>query len=151
MVRGRHAHHARGSAVLPTRGRRATGAGPRPCPELKKHPTSGLAFCTWYANRKYHFRYFGKAGTPDADRRYRRFALEWATGTVAASIVAHGAHVADVVKLWIEHCVRTYTKYGRPTSEVHCNKSAMRHMAELYGDVPAAGFNTPCCARCVRP
>ncbi|VTR92786.1 catalytic phage domain protein : Integrase, catalytic core, phage domain protein OS=Rhodopirellula sallentina SM41 GN=RSSM_06627 PE=4 SV=1: Phage_integrase [Gemmata massiliana] len=124
-------------------GRRAKDAGPRPCPEMKKHPTTGQAYCRWHANGKDNWAYFGEWGSPEASRKYRRFSLEWAAGGVSAALVAGNAQISDLVTLWIEHCARTYVKYGKPTSEVHCNRSAMRHMNELYGDIPAELFTVP--------
>jgi hypothetical protein len=123
-------------------GRPRNDAGARPCPELKERPTSGLAYCRWHANKKDNWKYFGPWGSAEAKRKYRRFALEWATGS-AESGPASDTTIGRLVVLWLEHCERTYRKRGKPTSEVHCNRSAMRHMNKFYGDEPAAEFTPP--------
>jgi len=114
----------------------------RPCPELKRHP-DGRAVCRWSEGGRERFVTFGAWGSADATRAYRRFALEWAAGhaPTEGGATAPAALVGDVVVKWLEHCSRTYRKRDRETSECHCNRSAMRPLAELYGDQPAAEFD----------
>ncbi len=66
-----------------------------------------------------------------------------------ASAEGNNAQISDLVTLWIEYCARTYVKHGKPTSEVHCNRSAMRRMSEVYGGIPAELFTVP--MRCAKP
>lgn len=115
----------------------------RTCPELRHREESGLAYCRWFADGKDNWQYFGPWGSDEARRRYKRFQIEWATGAVATSSTEGETTISRLVLRWIEHCERTYVKRGRPTSEVHCNRSAMRDMNELYGDEPAASFSVP--------
>jgi len=114
---------------------------PRPCPELKRHPTSGLAYCRWSQDGKERWRYFGPADDPKAKTAYKRFAMEWATGGVDDDRPAGSLFLAELITRWVAHCEATYVKRGRHTSEVHCNRAAMRYPNELYGDTPAAEFD----------
>lgn len=127
-------------------GRKRKGA-PRPCPELKRHP-DGRAFARWHERGRDRFVSFGVWGSAEAQRAYRKFALEWAAGHAPAdpADAREGGPVAlvgEVVVRWLEHCSRTYRKRDRETSECHCNRAALRPVAELYAEEPAAEFAPP--------
>ncbi len=113
----------------------------RACPELQKH-ADGRAFARWSHMGREVWRTFGQWGSVEAKRAYRRFALEWAAGQTGAGDGA-AATVGRLVVGWLDHCAATYRKRGKITSEVHCNRAAMRPLAELYGDEPAAEFSPP--------
>jgi integrase len=125
-----------------SKGGRKRADAARPCPELKEH-ADGRAYCRWSAHGKPHWASFGPWGSDEAKRAYRRFALEWAAGQTAPPERGAGATVGSLVVRWLEHCARTYRKRDKPTSEVHCNRAAMRPLAELYGHEPAAEFGPP--------
>lgn len=110
----------------------------RPCPELQRH-ADGRAFARWGVGGKEVWRTFGPWGSAAAKLAYRRFALEWAAGQTGAGDGA-AVTVGELVVGWLAHCAATYRKRDRITSEVHCNRAAMRPFAELYGDEPAAEF-----------
>jgi integrase len=122
------------------RGGRQKAKAPRPCPAMKQH-TSGQAYSRWQEDGKERCRYFGPWGSDQAARGYRRFAAEWASGLKP---VDNGkAMIGDLVSRWMEHCERTYTKRGKITSEVYCNRTAMLDLNEVYGDTLAAEFDVP--------
>ena len=73
-------------------GRKRKGA-PRPCPELKRHP-DGRAFARWHERGKDRFASFGAWGSPEAQRAYRKFALEWAAGMFLTGVIFGGLSAA---------------------------------------------------------
>lgn len=122
-------------------GGRHKSDAPRPCPELKKHPATGLAYCRWSDRGKEQWKYFGEWGTERATAAYRRFAREWAAGDTGDDPPPGGLYVAELVERWLAHCARTYRKRGKITSEVHLNRTALAAVNETYGDTLAADFD----------
>lgn len=125
----------------------AKGAG-RPCPSLKTHRSSGRAYCEWVTSGERHVRYFGKAGTEEAERAYARFQLEWATRLVRKSPVAPGGTVlmCELVEAWLAYCETGddgeggYLKRGKLTSGMHAQRSAMKYLLKDYGTTPVDEF-----------
>ncbi|HEX4610534.1 MAG TPA: hypothetical protein VH092_20260 [Urbifossiella sp.] len=123
--------------------------GPRPCPRLRRHKGSGQAFCEWVTKGERHVRYFGVAGSPEATEAYTRFTVEWATRAAhPAPALPPGetAFVCEVVEGWLDYCLRGhdgqggYKKHGKPTSELHLQRSAAKYLFRLYGETAAAEF-----------
>lgn len=128
---------------------RSSGDGPRPCPRLRKHKATGQAFCEWVAKGERHTRYFGPAGSAEATAAYTRFTVEWATraARVAPPIPpGETAFVCEVVEGWLVHCEHGhdgqggYRKHGKPTSELHLQRSAAGFVVKLYAELPAHEF-----------
>lgn len=105
---------------------------------MKQH-SSGQARVRWTAAGVSHERYLGSWGSPEAAAAYARFAAEWAAagGSVEAKTEITVARLAE---LWLEWGEREYVKNGKPTSEQHCCRSAIRPVNELYGDTLAGEF-----------
>jgi integrase len=91
--------------------------------------------------------YLGKHASPESHAEYDRLIAEWLaagrrlaapTGTEADSI-----SVAEVILAYYQH-VEEYYRHpdGRPTSEVHNIKLALRLLKALYGHTSAAAFNS---------
>ncbi len=118
-------------------GRKKAGM-PRACPELKRH-ADGRAYCEWSENSAKRFRSFGPWGSDTARDAYRRFQFEWAARADTEPQVLRPT-VGTLIVRWLAHCHATYRKRDKPTSEVHCNRAAMRPLAELYGTDLASEF-----------
>ncbi len=91
------------------RGGRHAAKSVRPAPRLKRHK-SGRAYCRWKSGGKANERYFGAYGTPEAERRYRRFAAEWLAGPIAPA--CESITVADLFAQWLHWCATEYRKNG---------------------------------------
>lgn len=126
------------------RGGRPRVAEPRVVPRLRRHEASGRAFARWWAGGKDMCRYFGAWGSQEAKDGYRRFAVEWAAGSVVGDGPA-GADlgVGELIVRRLRWAELEYVKGGKPTSEMHCQRAALRVVAELYGALPAAEFDPP--------
>jgi integrase len=123
-------------------------------PSYRKHRPSGQAVVTLTGlGGRSRDIYLGPHGSPESHREYVRLIAEWA-GTVAGP--AHqGAAQADalsvnelLVKFWA-HVEQYYVKNGRPTSEQHNYKAALKPLRLLYGLTPAARF-TPISLKALR-
>ncbi len=127
------------------RGGRKKSGSVRACPEMKEH-ADGRAYCRWSEKGQAKWRTFGKWGSNEAKLEYRRFALDWANrqgGEVNAPGGRAEPKIGDLISAWLAHCERTYRKYGKPTSELYCNRAAHLPLAELFGDEPAREFTAP--------
>lgn len=125
-----------------------SAGGPRPCPRVKRHKSSGRAYVAWEERGKQHFRYFGKWGTKDAHAGYRRFAMEWASGATAPVKKGERVHVAELIEGYMKHVEAFYVKNGRPTSEVSVQRTACSVLAALYATTPADEFGPACFRAC---
>jgi hypothetical protein len=122
-------------------GGRPRADAPRPCPQLKRHPT-GQAWVRWRFGGRTLCRYFGPFGSDQANAAYQRFAVEWAEGrqTPVAPITSAGPMVGELVRRWLDWSESEYRKGGKITSEVHGCRAAAGPLRDLYGDTPAADF-----------
>jgi integrase len=120
----------------------------RPCPKLKRHKATGQACCEWQVANERKVRYFGKWGTPEAEREYTRFQLEWATRLVKKSPVALGESllVCELVEQWLHYCETGddgeggYQKRGELTSEIYAQRAAMNCLLAAYAATPVDEF-----------
>jgi len=114
---------------------------PRPAPKLAED-SQGRAVAVWVDGGVRHKRVFGAWGDPAATTAYSRWAAEWhvrqADPTPPGS--PGDVLVADLVVACLDWAEATYRKGGRETSEVAAFRAALRPLAELYGDTPAAAF-----------
>jgi len=126
---------------------------PTKVPAYRKHAKSGQAVVTLTGPGGRRDLYLGPYGSPDSHRQYSRVIAEW-TGTVAgpARPRAESAEVLSVneliVKFWA-HAQRYYVKDGRPTSEQHNYKAALKPLRLLYGTTPVVEF-TPISLKTIR-
>lgn len=113
----------------------------KPCPALQRH-ASGQACCRWQSRGKEQIRYFGVWGEPATAEAYRRFQIEWATRSAPQSKLAPGEAllVADLIQRYLGHVRAYYQKDGKPTSEVHGQKVALRVLNQTCGTLGAEEF-----------
>jgi len=107
-------------------------------PSYRRHKNSGLAFVALNGRRIY----LGKHGTPESRRAYDRTMAEWFTNgrRIAAPLAPAPLTVGEMIARFWEHAEGYYRKNGAPTSELDCIRQALRPLAELYADTPAADF-----------
>lgn len=53
-----------------------------------------------------------------------------------------GLTIAELVLAFMRHAERHYRKNGKPTSEIHCLRSAIRPLIDLYSNLPVEQFST---------
>jgi integrase len=111
-------------------------------PNYRHHKPSGQAVVTLNG----HDHYLGKWDTPESHAEYDRLIAEWLAsgrqfGPRQASAV--GLTVNEVILPYWQH-VQSYYRHpdGRPTSEVHNIKLALRPLKKLYGRTPAKDFGS---------
>ena len=114
-------------------------APPRPCPKMTEHAASGRAVARWREGRRERGRYFGPWGSEEAAANYRRFAAEWASSG-APRPGGPDTLVCELTAAWIDHVGRYYVKDGKPTSQQHSARAAVRILNRLYKDLPIVGF-----------
>lgn len=115
-----------------------------PCCGL--HKPSGQARV--YINGKSH--YLGKYGSEESRIRYGELVAKLLSGQpidpfagskgVADESPEAGLTINELVLAFMRHAEGHYVKHGKPTSEIHCLKSATRPMIELYGFTPVDSF-----------
>ena len=82
---------------------------------------------------------WGVWGDPEAVRQYRRWAAEWLAGN-GAPVEELVVSVARLISQYVDWAGEHYVKHGRPTSEGHAIRAALRAVNDLYGDTPASEF-----------
>ncbi len=123
-------------------------------PPYRKHSPSRQAVVTLTgpANRKDV--YLGPYGSRESHTNYARVIAEWA-GTVAGPTGSDRQNsfgsfsVNELILSFWDHCRQCYVKNGRPTSEQHNYKAALKPLRLLYGATAAAGF-TPTALKSLR-
>ncbi|WP_162673095.1 tyrosine-type recombinase/integrase [Gemmata massiliana] len=113
---------------------------PRPCPKMLKHTKSGQACARWKTGKKDNIRYFGPWGSKEAAGAYRAFQAEWVGAGSHLVNPSGGCMVGDLVAEYMGHVGRYYVKDGKPTSEQHSQRAAMRVLAALYKLLPVTEF-----------
>jgi integrase len=113
---------------------------PKPCPAIKEH-ASGLAYVSWYAGGKQHYRYFGRWGTTAAGVAYQTFAAEWVAGCLSRpDNPGSVATVAELCAAFLEWSNSHYRKNGRETSHAQKFRSALAILGEMYLRVKVPEF-----------
>ena len=116
-------------------------------PSCLHHKATGLARVR--INGKDH--YLGPFGSDESRVRYGTLIAKLAGGAVDpfaerrapavdAGEVDHGPTVSELCLAFWRHAEQHYVKNGKPTSEVHCYRSAIKVLRELYGRIPAKDF-----------
>ena len=116
-------------------------------PSYRLHKPSGLAVVT--AGGKDH--YLGKYGSTESREAYGRLIGRYASGSPVETSkpAASSLTVAELVLAFMRHADQHYRKAGKLTDEVHCIKSALRPLVELYGTADASDFG-PLALKAVR-
>ena len=112
-------------------------------PKYRLHKGSGQALVQISGERIY----LGKYDTEESKEKYRRLVAEYlAAGqsrkrTVAGVSDQHSALTANelILAFW-RHAKQRYVKNGRPTSEIHSFRTALRPVRQLYGREPVTNF-----------
>lgn len=78
--------------------------------------------------------YLGKYGTPAARRRYQKIIRDLVAGGIGDLNGRPFETVAELVADYMVHVRQRYRKHGRPTSEVHAQKTALRFLLAGYAD-----------------
>jgi integrase len=116
-------------------------AAPRACPKMLRHKAKNQAYSRWMSGGEDYTRYFGPWGSEEAVEEYQRFAIEWAAGQMSHTRQAMGkVHVGELTAEYMEYVCRYYVKDGRPTSEQHAQRSALRILNSLYETLPVDEF-----------
>jgi hypothetical protein len=89
--------------------------------------------------------YLGKHGNEESHEAYQRLIAEWLTHhrppdhlrpTGRPQLPQAGLSVNELILAFWRH----YVKNGRQTDELHCYRSALRHVRALYGHTIASEF-----------
>jgi integrase len=129
---------------------------PRGIPSYRRHKSSGQAIVTLTdPSGARHDVLLGKYGTAQSRKEYARVISEWeAAGRCLLSRSVEGSAKSDLTinelcwAYW-RHAERYYVKDGKPTSETHAIKQALRYVRQLYGHTPARDFG-PIALKAVR-
>jgi integrase len=86
--------------------------------------------------------YLGRFGTPTAQAQYDTLIAEWLSrGRTLPPAVDAELSVNELVLAYLrQHVQLHYRKNGRPTSEQHCIKAAVRFLKDAYGLSPVSNF-----------
>ncbi len=104
-------------------------------PKLSHFKARGLAVVR-LSGKDY---YCGKWGSPEAEAKYHRVISEWlADGKEHANRPTQT--IAELIATYYKHVSKYYVKDGRKTSEVSCQRMAMRFLANIYSDLPVSEF-----------
>ena len=93
---------------------------------------------------------FGPWGHPETVRAHQRWVAEWCSNQGhAPAKSSNDISVAALILRHVDWAAIHYLKHGRPTSELHKIRSALRFVNELYGNIAAAAFSPQdlkCCS-----
>jgi len=106
-------------------------------PKLRFHKATGQAYAV--LNGKYLF--FGQYGTPEATQKYHQAIAEWMAAGKQLNPPPEAITINQVIASFWKHAQTYYVRPdGSPTYEVNNFRQALRPLAALYGDTPAAQF-----------
>src|SRR5208283_4891335 len=115
-------------------------------PHYRLHKATGQAVVT--LNGKDH--YLGKHGSTASKEAYERLITEWLAHHRQLPCPKGGLVISQVILAFLRHAQDYYRKPdGKPTSEIHCLRAALRPLRELFGSLPADEFG-PAQLRAVR-
>ena len=103
-------------------------------PAYQHHKASGQARVR--INGRDH--YLGPHGSPESRERYQDLVAEWRIRTCDSD--QYTLKIDDLALLYLEYAKQYYRKAGRETSEVHCTRSALRHLVAIAGPSRARDF-----------
>jgi integrase len=109
-------------------------------PTYRQHKPTGQAVVT--LNGRDH--YLGRWDTDDSRAKYHRHINEWLANhrqpQPAEGPKDQGLLVSELIARYWAHVESYYVKDGKPSTETHAIKSAMRPLNRLYGNTPAEDF-----------
>ena len=128
-------------------------------PSYQLHKSTGQAR-TYIDGHDY---YLGEYGSDESRVRYGNLIARVASGQTPVDPMAMpkvgsttdkpeadpGPSVDELCISFWRHAEKHYVKNGKPTSEVHCYRSAIKLLRELYGRIPAKDFG-PLALKAVR-
>lgn len=110
-------------------------------PLLERHPTRGFGRARWTEHGRRREATFGAFGSPACAAAYARFCAEWyAQRGAVAPPPGEAVGVAGLILRYTEYADGHFRKRGRPTSETHGVRAALKRVNAVYGDTPAAAF-----------
>ena len=104
-------------------------------PTYGHHKPTGQARC--YVNGKSF--YLGKYGSEESRILYGEIVAKVVSGRIVDPFVtksadpASGLTVNELVLAFMRHADGHYVKNGKPTSEIHCLRAAVRPLIDVYG------------------
>ncbi len=99
---------------------------PRRTPQIQHHKATGQARVTLDGQDHY----LGAFGSPQAQERYDALITKWLNrdeNTEQSRLT-----VGELVLLYLDYAQVNYRKGGKPTSEIHCIKLAVRHLIKVH-------------------
>lgn len=103
----------------------------------QKKPSGDLSFVEVSGTR----RYLGHYGSPESRTAYARFLAEWEANGCRFAVPEEEITVVELLARFWEHAEEYYRRPdGTPTGAAEAFKHALRHVKEIYGDLPAARF-----------
>jgi hypothetical protein len=116
-------------------------------PKYSHHKASGQAVVTLDGKDFY----LGVFNSPESKTHYDRLVGEWqANGRrLPQQFSRHAPTVDELILGYLRHADSYYLKNGKPTSMIHCIRSALRPLTRLYGTTKAADFG-PLALKAVR-
>lgn len=105
-------------------------------PKYRLHKPSGLAVVRLDGRDVY----LGRYGTPESQAEYQRVIAEWCAAGRTHGRRGSPIPVKELVLTYWRHVEVYYVKNGRPTSEQHCIRGALRPLRRLYGETLAEDF-----------
>lgn len=114
-------------------------------PSYRRHKPSGQAVVTIDARDVY----LGKYGTKSSRQKYDRLISESLANGRRLPEAPADLSVAELILAYWRHARLYYRKDGRPTSELHKTRCAMRLLRALFGREPASTFD-PLALKAVR-
>ena len=82
--------------------------------------------------------YCGRWGSKKAQREYDRLIAEWIAN--GRSLPSDAPLIVELIAAFWAHAKGHYRKHGRPTDELACYRSCLKHLREMYGDKEAGEF-----------
>lgn len=83
--------------------------------------------------------YLGVFGSQASHERYSDEIAKWHRSVGQA---LHNVSIASLTRIYLQHCKTYYRKDGKPTSEVNCIRTALRHLNRKYRNLPAQKFDS---------
>ena len=124
----------------------------KPTPSYLFHKQSGRARAVWTdtTGTRQQKLLPGAYDSPESRTAFARLQLEHETSPAAAVAAPNGISVNELLLAYIDHAEQHYRDSdGNPTDEVRHLKTALRHVRELYGEIPVKEFG-PLALKAVR-
>jgi integrase len=107
-------------------------------PPLKPYKGGARVRCT-YKGQPFE-RHFGPWGSTKSKDEYARFCNDWRTRGPLAAMGLAVVMIGELVANYTEWAATEYRKRGRESSEMHCQRSALRVLVERFGGEDVSDF-----------